>query len=120
MSCRRSWPTGTIRSAMKGLLVAAAAASLDLWIAGVRVVARCKRRRRPRAGPATMDLGPEPPAVVNFLVNDLMVTPDAVPATLLDLAARRFLSVEQVAPAHTIVRLNVENPPRAVLQPYEQ
>jgi len=48
--------------------------------------------------PATSDVGPEPPAVANLLANGGRVTPDAVPATLLDLAARRVVGIEETQP----------------------
>jgi hypothetical protein len=47
-------------------------------------------------GPATMELRDEPPAVVNLLVHELQLTPDAVAATILDLAARRYLEIFEV------------------------
>jgi hypothetical protein len=51
---------------------------------------------RVEAGPATMELRDEPPAVVNLLVNELHLTPDAVAATILDLAARRHIEIFEV------------------------
>lgn len=65
-------------------------------------------RPRPVApAPATPELRDEPPAVVNLLVNQLADAPQAASATLLDLAARGFVEVHQVAddPDHTLVRL---------------
>jgi hypothetical protein len=56
-------------------------------------------------GPRTLDLGPEPPAVANFLVHDFRVTDDAVPATLIDLAARNAVELEQRGPGVFYVRL---------------
>jgi hypothetical protein len=57
------------------------------------------------AAPATLDLGgTEPPAVVNLLTNDWRLGHEALPATLLDLAARRLVAIEQVGP-QTFVRL---------------
>ncbi|MBA2283171.1 MAG: DUF2207 domain-containing protein [Acidimicrobiia bacterium] len=56
------------------------------------------------AGPATMELGAEPPAVVNLLVHRLELTDDALAATLLDLAARSHLEVIQVSPEHHLLR----------------
>jgi len=57
-----------------------------------------------------MDLGEEPPAVVDLLTNDWRVTPDAIPATLLDLAARGFVDLDQLGPGRP--RSNVSPPPR--------
>lgn len=53
--------------------------------------------------PATMDLGPEPPAVVNALVNRGVQGRAAIPATFLDLAARGHLAIFQPFPAPAIV-----------------
>lgn len=69
------------------------------------VMAVRTRPRTPRPGPATMALGPEPPAVVDLLTDRFEVTPDAVPATLLDLAARRWVTIEEPAPGHVMVRI---------------
>jgi hypothetical protein len=54
-----------------------------------------RRPAAPPSLPAMSDLGPEPPAVANLLANGGKVTPDAVPATLFDLAARKVLSIEE-------------------------
>lgn len=40
--------------------------------------------------------GPEPPAVVSLLTNGFVVTPHAVTATLVDLAARRWLRIDPI------------------------
>ena len=49
------------------------------------VLAVTRRSPLPRELPAMSDLGPQTPAVANLLANGGDVTPDAVPATLLDL-----------------------------------
>jgi Predicted membrane protein (DUF2207) len=56
-------------------------------------------------GPATIDLGEEPPAVVDLVTNGWRVTPDAIPATLLDLAARDYVDLEQQGPGRTLCRV---------------
>jgi hypothetical protein len=64
--------------------------------------------RRPQPAPeltATSDLGPESPAVANLLANGGRVTPDAVPATLFDLAARRTVRIEEAEPGQYQCRL---------------
>jgi hypothetical protein len=53
------------------------------------------RPRRPPAGPPVPDLGGEPPAVVALLVNEWEVDRHALVATLLDLAARRYIEIEE-------------------------
>lgn len=64
-----------------------------------------RRPATPPVGPLTLDLGPEPPAVVNFLTHGFAVTPEAVPATLLDLAARGVLELERRGPGVFVCRL---------------
>ena len=51
------------------------------------------RPGRPDVGPETLELGEEPPAVVNLLVNRLHLTGDAATAVLLDLIRRRRYEV---------------------------
>ena len=92
----------------------------------MRALARSRelRLRVPQPAAATdraadADLGPEPPAVANFLVNDLRVTDEAVPATLLDLAARRIVEIEERGPDFFYVRLNRSSATQA-LTPYER
>ncbi len=46
------------------------------------------------------ELGPEPPALANLLAHDLTVTHEAMPATLIDLAARRVIRVVEIGPDH--------------------
>ena len=56
-------------------------------------------------GPATMELGPEPPAVVNLITSDWRLEEEAASATLLDLAARGMAQIEEVGPDLSLVRL---------------
>jgi hypothetical protein len=53
------------------------------------------RPRLPRAGPPVADLGAEPPAVVALLMNGWEVDEHALVATLLDLAARQYIEIEE-------------------------
>jgi hypothetical protein len=111
---RSKWVTG-------GLLVVAISGVL-WWLWFVVQRARLRRRRRlPRAAAPTMDLGAEPPAVVNLLVHAGEVTVEAVPATLLDLAARRRIEVFQNAPEQFACRVR-STPSTAgdALLPYEE
>lgn len=80
------------------------------------------RASGPLAAAATPDLGDEPPAVVNLLANGWRLNEDAAEATLLDLAARRYVELRQPGsdPKHTTV--HVRDPGDAVageLAPYE-
>lgn len=77
-----------------------AATALWLFVSQLRT-----RPRRPASRVATMDLGPEPPAVVDLLTDDFSVTPEAVPATLVDLAARRWLTIEEAGRGNVVIRL---------------
>jgi hypothetical protein len=52
-----------------------------------------------------MDLGPEPPAVVDLLTDRFEVTPEAPVATLVDLAARRWIDIDEPVPGEVLVRL---------------
>ena len=83
----------------------ATGAAVVLWLPGLAVVAFATRAWGVAPGPATMDLGEEPPAVVDLLTNDWRVTPDAIPATLLDLAARDYVDLEQYGPGQTGCRV---------------
>ena len=59
----------------------------------------------PAPGPETSELGTEPPAIANLLVNRCNVTSSAAAATLIDLAARGHLELFEVGPDHFVVRL---------------
>ena len=80
--------------ALAGVAIVAAIAGLSVAAADAVLT----RPRRPRPGPATMELGDEPPAVVDLVTDDFEVTTEAVPATLLDLAARGWLTIEEAGP----------------------
>ena len=88
------------------LVAAFAAAALWLVVFAIRWTASFPKLAPP--GPETSDLGPEPPAVANFLVNRCEVTRLAVGATLVDLAARRVIGIEEVAADQFVVRLRDE------------
>lgn len=89
-----------------------AAGVLVAWYVTTLLLALAARPKALVPGPPTMELGPEPPAVVNLLVNLGQLTPAAVDATLLDLAARRILELHQPGsdPADLLVRVRVPNP----------
>ena len=69
------------------LAVLAVATGVALLVAAA-VLYLVRRPPEPPVGARTLDLGPESPALANFLVRDFRVTDEAVPATLIDLAAR--------------------------------
>ncbi len=97
------------------LLAGAAAGG---WLVILVVCAIATRPRTPDAGPATMELGPEPPAVVNLITGGWRLGHEAVPATLLDLAGRRVVDIEQTEPDRFVVRLRRGDPPN--LLPFER
>ncbi|HEX3621549.1 MAG TPA: hypothetical protein VHT97_04460 [Acidimicrobiales bacterium] len=87
-----------------GLAIAGAGVALFVLYAVVhrRLAAHA---RHVHAGPATSELRTEPPAVVNLLVNELTLTPDAVAATVLDLAAGGYVEIVEVGPQTSMLRV---------------
>jgi hypothetical protein len=79
--------------------------ALGGWLGLFTVRWLATRPRLPDADAATNVLRDEPPGVVNFLVNRCHVTPVAVAATFLDLAARRFFAVDMLDLEHGVVRI---------------
>jgi hypothetical protein len=86
-------------------LVVAAVATCAGWLVSAGLVLVSRMPPTPRVGPRTLDLGPESPAIANFLVHGFRVTDDAVPATLIDLAARNVVDIEERGPGVFYVRL---------------
>ena len=82
-----------------------AVASIAVWLLVIGAVRWARRPVEPRAGPKALELGPEPPAVANLLVHDFALTHEAVPATLLDLAARDVVDLEHRGPGEFVCRL---------------
>lgn len=73
------------------------------WLVLLAVLARVTDPRRVGAGESSLELGDEPPALVNLLTSDWELTSDAGAATILDLAARRHLEIADVG-GQTFVR----------------
>ncbi len=86
-------------------ILVGAAALAGAWILLLVGVAAWRRPPRIRSGPPTQDLPPVPPAVAGLLCNDFELPAELPPATLLDLAARHVVRLEEVAPGKTICRL---------------
>jgi hypothetical protein len=93
-------------------------AATGLWFLLLFGFAFATRPRNVEAAPATVELGGEPPAVVDLLTNEWRVTPDAIPATLLDLAARDYVDLDQYGPERTVCR--VRRADAGGLEPYER
>ena len=102
------------------LLLAAGAALGGAWLALGIIRWFATRPRLPRPGPATMDMGLESPAIVNFLVNRCHVTSAAMSATLVDLAAQRKLGIDMLDLKHGVVRLRQGAEDTTGLRPYEK
>jgi hypothetical protein len=85
-------------------VIAVAAATVP-WLVALLLVHLVRRPHEPATGEPTLDLGPEPPELANFLVHDFRPTRVAVPATLLDLAARGFVELEHRGPEQYVCRL---------------
>ncbi len=67
------------------------------WLAAVGLVGAWLDPRRVRPGAAALEVpGAETPALVNLLTTDWDLRHEAIPATLIDLAARRHLQIDLV------------------------
>ncbi|MCX5043374.1 DUF2207 domain-containing protein [Aldersonia sp. NBC_00410] len=100
-----------------GVLVAAAAALLA-WFAILGALMRATRTPRIERGVPTGNFGPESPAVVDFITGEFRLCDEAASATLLDLAARRIVTIEEVGPELSLVRVR-RNADTAGLTRYE-
>jgi Predicted membrane protein (DUF2207) len=89
------------------------------WFVALGLVAAALDPRRVAPGPATLDLpGDEPPAVVALLAGDWDVRHEAMAATVLDMAARRRLSIDSVG-ERTVLRVRPRTGAGAAPTPYE-
>ena len=95
---------------LPALVAAGAVAVAWLSAAGAAWVAR--RPPDADAGPATMELGAEPPAIAALLCGDYEVRTESAPATLLDLAARDVIALDEIQPGETICRVPAASPAR--------
>ncbi|GIF72325.1 DUF2207 family protein [Asanoa siamensis] len=105
------------------IAIAVAVAATAAWAGLYGLILLITRSSLPTPAPATMDLGPEPPAVVNLLANRwTRPDEDAAEATLLDLAGRRFYEIRQPGddPVHSTIHLPGTPPSDAALLPFEQ
>jgi hypothetical protein len=86
------------------LLLGSIACSIAFYVFSAAVYV-LRRPPVPPVLPAMSDVGPQNPAVANLLANGGRVTPDAVPATLFDLAARKVVQIEETEAHHYQVRI---------------
>src|SRR5690242_10125353 len=112
--CSRPWARSASRcrcgsrmSATQLLAVGVLLASVGVWVVAYLLALLVTRPARPEPAAPTQDLGPEPPAVASLLAAGWVVTEDAGEATLIDLAARRYLEFRQPGndPAQTTVHV---------------
>ena len=97
-----------------------AGVALGAWLVLLAGFTVATRARTPDAGPEALELpGDEPPAVVAMLTDGWEVGREAVPATLIDLAARRIVAIEGVGGDRFVIRLR-PNASTAGLTFYEQ
>lgn len=101
------------------ILVLAAAVGLG-WLAMAAVVAAVRSVPHVEPAAANQDLPGATPAVANLLCADFELGTEAVPATLLDLAARRVVTLEEVQPGHTICRVRGTGSRTGALDDYER
>lgn len=100
------------------MLVAAGAVGI-FWLIATAAVWVARRAPDVKGAPPTMELGAEPPAIAALLCNDYEVRSETAPATLLDLAARGILSLEEIQPGQTICRVPTASDAPAGLAPFE-
>jgi hypothetical protein len=70
-----------------------------LWLASGNAPSKIVR------GPVTTDLAEEPPAVAGLLASGFRLPRAAFPATLIDLAARKYVEISLVAGGHHLVHV---------------
>lgn len=86
------------------------------WFALLGVLWALRAPRRARPGPESTELGPEEPALANLVAHRFNPTRDAVPATLVDLAARGLIEIEDRGIGRYYCRLTGKT---SALTPYE-
>ncbi|WP_182900125.1 DUF2207 family protein [Microbispora sp. H10830] len=95
----------------------AAAAATGLWLLLLLALAVATGNPDVEPGPATGELAGQSPAVVDLITGGWRLCDEAASATLLDLAARGVVAVEEIGPELSLVRLRGEP---GGLRPYER
>ncbi|MFI6320118.1 DUF2207 family protein [Nonomuraea sp. NPDC050556] len=93
-----------------------AVAAVALWAVLLLVLAVRTRNPEIQPVPPTAAFAGEPPAVVDLITGGWRLCEEASAATLLDLAARGAVQIEEVGPELSLVRLRRAD----ALNPYEQ
>ncbi|AXI80595.1 DUF2207 family protein [Peterkaempfera bronchialis] len=96
---------------------AAAVAALLLWLLLLLAMALATRNPEVIAGPPAGELADQSPAVVDLITGHWRLTGEAPAATLLDLAARGVVQIEEIGPELSLVRLRHDP---GDLNPYEK
>lgn len=94
-----------------------AAAALGLWLLLLLALAITTRNPPIEPGPPTSELADLSPAIVDLITGDWRLCDEATSATLIDLAAKNAVGIEEIGPELSLVRLR-----RAPehLKPYEK
>jgi hypothetical protein len=92
--------------------VGVAILAVAAWFGLLAVLMLATRTPSIRPGLATGELGPESPALVDLLTGGWTLCDEAASAALLDLAARRVVTIEEVGPELSLVRLGRGPVPR--------
>ena len=100
------------------ILMAAAAAAVA-WLLLAALTAAVRRPPGIDPGSYTQELPPYSPAVTALLCDDFELGSETAPATLLDLAARRVVTLEEVQPGQTVCRVRASGGDED-LTPYER
>lgn len=101
-------------------LLLAALAATGVWLLAFATRWVASRPRLPDAAPETSELGPEPPAIANLLVNRCGLTHSAIAATFLDLCARGALALDHISEDNFVVRLREPSRITEPLSDFEQ
>jgi Predicted membrane protein (DUF2207) len=88
------------------------------WVILIALTALCTRAWRPALGRPSLTPRNEPPAVVSLLASRLKR--DGYPATLLDLAARGWIRLDEAEPSRVMCRPAAGRPDDPGLTPYER
>ncbi|MGI5486549.1 DUF2207 family protein [Microtetraspora malaysiensis] len=95
----------------------AAGAAVALWLLLLAALAIATRNPDVVAAPPTGDLAPHSPAIVDLITGHWKLCDEAPSATLLDLASRGVVRIEEIGPELSLVRLRRDP---GDLRPYEK
>ncbi len=121
---RMRWSVIAAASGPRAIEVSPAAGVATLALAliaaaGIALLLRSGRLTKIDPSPATMELRPEAPAIVDLLAGGFTVEDDAVPATVVHLASRGWFSIEEYG-NETFIRTKRVRPSNDVLEAYEK